>query len=421
MQWLQQCVTRLLTDRNVYLAEVTNDILPFWLKYGWDREYGGIVTYVDRHGRWLCHDKSVWFQGRTVWTYSYAYNYIERKEEWLDFANSCRNFMQRYCFDNSDQRMYFAVTRDGKPLRKRRYLFSESFAIIGLAENSVANSDFQQLLKAYDLFKATWARVLTPDETTPPKINPQVRPIENVVIYMIMLNTARCLKAACKRFPTFEVEEMVKTTNGVIDYCRKTILDRFYNASLGTVVENVLAGGTLPESPVERMFSPGHAIETGVFLLESALDDNDLQMADVARAIIERGVELGWDGTSGGLFYFVDWDGQPAHDLTSELKLWWVHVEALYGLLLAFLSNPSWRLWEKYEHVRDYTLHHFPDPLYGEWLGYLRRDGSALLSIKGNMWKGPFHIPRALMNCALAIERHISRLDAGQTNSRERR
>ena len=33
----------------------------------------------------------------------------------------------------------------------------------------------------------------------------------------------------------------------------------------------------------------------------------------------------------------------------------------------------------------------------GEWYGYLHYDGTAANTLKGNIFKGPFHLPRMLM------------------------
>ena len=45
----------------------------------------------------------------------------------------------------------------------------------------------------------------------------------------------------------------------------------------------------------------------------------------------------------------------------------------------------------------EYSKAHFADPEYGEWYGYLRRDGLPTMpSTKGSTFKGPFHVPRAL-------------------------
>lgn len=48
-----------------------NDVVRFWEKSDLtDKEYGGFITSVDREGRLYNSDKSVWFQGRCLWTFS---------------------------------------------------------------------------------------------------------------------------------------------------------------------------------------------------------------------------------------------------------------------------------------------------------------------------------------------------------------
>ena len=65
--------------------------------------------------------------------YAHLSNLFGRNEEYLKFSKSCIDFLDKYCFDK-DGRMYFKVTADGKPLRKRRYWFSEAFYISATAE-----------------------------------------------------------------------------------------------------------------------------------------------------------------------------------------------------------------------------------------------------------------------------------------------
>ncbi len=46
----------------------------------------------------------------------------------------------------------------------------------------------------------------------------------------------------------------------------------------------------------------------------------------------------------------------------------------------------------------EYIGAHFTDPDYGEWYGYLRRDGLPTQpAAKGSTFKGPFHVPRSLI------------------------
>ncbi len=115
----------------IYRSDLTGNIMPFWLKFGLDTCNGGCYTCVDRDGTLMDTTKSVWFQGRFAFTCAYAYNNVERREEWLEAARRTIEFIEKYCFD-SDGRMFFEVTAEGKPLRKRRYLFSEAFAAMNI-------------------------------------------------------------------------------------------------------------------------------------------------------------------------------------------------------------------------------------------------------------------------------------------------
>ena len=50
-----------------------------------------------------------------------------------------------------------------------------------------------------------------------------------------------------------------------------------------------------------------------------------------------------------------------------------------------------------YEDLKEYTFSHFEDTEYGEWYGYLHYDGTVANTLKGNIFKGPFHLPRMLL------------------------
>jgi N-acylglucosamine 2-epimerase len=71
-----------------YKKDLTENIMPFWMKYGLDRENGGVYTCVNRDGSLMDTTKSVWFQGRFAFICSFAYNNVEKNQEWLDAAKS---------------------------------------------------------------------------------------------------------------------------------------------------------------------------------------------------------------------------------------------------------------------------------------------------------------------------------------------
>ena len=128
------------------------DTLPFWLKHSIDREHGGFLFCLDRDGSVLCTDKGMWAQCRFVWLLAALYNYVEHRPQWLELAKHGIDFICKHGFD-SDGRMFFRVTRDGSPLRKRRYLATESFGTIALAAYAKAAKDDQKAQQALDLFE----------------------------------------------------------------------------------------------------------------------------------------------------------------------------------------------------------------------------------------------------------------------------
>ncbi|HRX85646.1 MAG TPA: AGE family epimerase/isomerase, partial [Phycisphaerae bacterium] len=162
--------------------------------------------------------------------------------------------------------------------------------------------------------------------------------------------------------------------------------------------------GGLIDAPEGRVMNPGHAIETAWFLLEVARRQGDDGLIDRATQILDWSMARGWDAQFGGLFYFIDVDGLPSPYLEHDMKLWWPHCEALYALLLAHHLTGRAAYAEQYERVHAWTMAHFPDPEHGEWYGYLHRDGTPSTTLKGGLWKGPFHVPRAQLLCLTLLE-----------------
>lgn len=172
--------------------------------------------------------------------------------------------------------------------------------------------------------------------------------------------------------------------------------------------ETVGPNGEYLDNPQGRCINPGHAIETSWFLMHEGLYRNDKNLLNSAIEILDWSLELGWDKEYGGILYFIDIEGKPTEQLEWDMKLWWPHTEALYALLLAYYltGNSKYEIW--FDKVHDWSFNHFDDKIYGEWYGYLHRDGSVSNTLKGSMWKGPFHLPRALLLCSKLLEKMAS-------------
>jgi N-acylglucosamine 2-epimerase len=172
-----------------YRDGLLEDTLPFWIPRAIDHECGGYFTCLDHDGTILQTDKPVWVQGRFAWLLATLFNTVERRPEWLALAKHGIDFLNQHCFD-TDGRMFFWVTREGRPLRKRRYLFSESFAVIALAAYGTASGDTRYKHQALQLFRLLLEYHTTPGLLTP-KVNPEVRPSKGLAMAMILMSTAQ--------------------------------------------------------------------------------------------------------------------------------------------------------------------------------------------------------------------------------------
>ncbi len=382
-----------LPSPEVYRAALLDDVIPFWLRYGVDHEHGGYLTALDREGSVVDTDKSIWFQGRGAWMFATLYNTVEPRSEWLEAARSGIEFLRRHGFAPSGK-MYFTVTRDGRPLRMRRYAFSEAFAAIANAAYARATGDAQATTDAQRCFTA-YLRYSFEPGLTPPKTDPQTRPTRGLGPLMIAIVTAQELRANLG-----DVVVHGRTCADWIDECIAQIERDFLKPEHEAVMEVVGPQGEILDHFDGRTLNPGHAIETAWFIMHEGRLRNDRRLIQLGATMLDWMWRRGWDEKYGGLFYFRDLRGLPVQEYWHDMKFWWPHCEAIIATRLAWTltGEPRYARWAN--QVHDWSFQHFADPEYGEWYGYLHRDGSLSTSLKGSLWKGPFHLPRMLWLCA---------------------
>ncbi len=180
---------RLLELREIYRRELLESVVPFWLNHSLDYEHGGQFNSLDRAGSVFDGDKSMWLQSRALWMFAKLYNEVEQRPEWLAASRHLYDFIMRCGFDR-DGRMFFAVTADGRPLRKRRYLFTETFGVIGLAEYARASGDAAAMERAVSTYRLVIDHLRNPSKLEP-KVYPETRRAKAHNVSMIMLATTQ--------------------------------------------------------------------------------------------------------------------------------------------------------------------------------------------------------------------------------------
>ena len=368
-----------------YKTDLTENIMPFWMEHGWDKVNGGVYTCVDRDGSLIDSTKSVWFQGRFAFICAYAYNNVEKNPLWLEAAKSTLDFIENHCFDENG-RMYFSVTAEGKPLRMRRYVFSETFAAIAMSEYALATGDQKYAERALQIFKDT-QRFLTTPGILAPKFEESVQ-LQSHSIIMILINVGSCIR---------KVINDPKLTEQIDESIAK--LKKFFiHPEFKCLLETVGKNGEFVDTCMGRTINPGHCIETSWFIMEEAKQRGwDKEITDMALQIFDWSWDWGWDKQYGGIINFRDCRNLPVQDYSQDMKFWWPQTETIIASLYAYLATGDDEYIYKHQRISEWTYAHFPDTEFGEWYGYLHRDGTVAQPAKGNLFKGPFHIPRMMI------------------------
>ncbi|HEX9792520.1 MAG TPA: AGE family epimerase/isomerase [Planctomycetota bacterium] len=376
----------------VYHDGLLHDVLPFWTRHAVDRECGGFTFALDRDGSVLDTDKGIWQHRRFTWLLATLHAELEPREEWYALAGHGIAFLRAHAFD-ADGRMFFQVTREGRPLRKRRYVFSECFGAMAFAAWARISGDAQAADQARALFRIAVAAWRTPGSLAP-KVDPGTRPMKSLGLPMILVDVGRVMR---ETLADPLAEEVV--AEAIAEIRRD-----FVKPELRAVMENVAPDGSVLDHFDGRLLNPGHALEAAWFLLAEARRRGDAVLAAEACAMVDWMWERGWDEKHGGVFCFRDLNGRPVQEYWHDMKFWWPQNEAVTATLLAWRASGEPRFARMHALAHDWAHRHLADPGFGEWFGYLHRDGRVSVPLKGSLWKGPFHLPRMQWNCLQLIE-----------------
>lgn len=388
-------MTSQLVKTHAWIKEELDRTVRFWLEHGMDPVHGGVYTCLDRKGDIFSTDKSVWMQGRCAWTFSRLCNQYGERPEWRAAAESCLDFMEAHCINREKSgRMYFTVTKEGRPLRQRRYNFSEGFYAMANAEYYLLSGKEENLARARAAYELIWNlnRGLTPDPVgLGPKTIAGTRGGRSLADPMIYLNLSSVLRRADPQRKELYDERSAQCIRDIFTYHRKE--------ELGCTLETVGPNGEfMRDITAGRVVNPGHDIECAWFLMEEANRLGDSALHERTQKLFLDAINAGWDQEYGGLLYFIDCLGKPPEAYEHDMKLWWPHNEVVIASLMAYRDTGKPVFLDWFMKTINYCQKYFSDPEYGEWYGYLRRDGQPTQPpCKGSTFKGPFHLPRMLM------------------------
>ncbi|MGB8012105.1 MAG: AGE family epimerase/isomerase [Terriglobales bacterium] len=381
--------------------ELRGNILPFWLKYAVDNQYGGFRGQIAND---LTIDsqahKALILNARILWTFAKAYK-VYGDDIYLRTARRAYEYLRRYFWDTEFGGVYWMVDHLGIPVETKKRIFGQAFTVYALAEYASASAENEPLRKAIALHRAI------EDASHDGKNGGYFETYE------------RDWKLAeDQRLSAVDMDErksmnthlhMLEAYANLLRIWGDDTLRRRLRELLRIFLDRIID----PETHHLRMFfnevwhdhsdrfSFGHDIEGSWLICDAAevlgdptiLEETRIAAVTMARAVYEQAVD-----TDGGLFY----EGRR-EEIIDTGKQWWPQAEAVVGFLNAYdlcgkdyflnASVKSWEFIEKYIVDRE----------RGEWFAKVSRDGTPSRDkYKVDTWKCPYHNSRT---CFEVMER----------------
>jgi N-acylglucosamine 2-epimerase len=378
-----------------FRSQLFRQVLPFWETHSPDAECGGYYTCLDRVGEAYDTDKFVWLQARQAWMFAHLCLVEEDRPAWRELACLGADFLLR-CARDDRGRLYYALTRDGKPLMQPFSIFSEGFGAMSFAACAKLTGEDRYREAAEACLEQFLARRSAPKGPWNKSVPGGGPALEALSIRMMLLNM---LLEMQWMLPEAKFEQLGAE-------CLADVTRRFLDADRNVLFENVAPDGTHADTPAGRTINPGHGLEVLWMALEMAGRLGRTDAIEPCLGAILPTLDLGWDRPWGGLLYRIDARNKPLYEICWDQKMWWPHAEALIVLAMAWRLTGEAAYLQWLQRMWGYVADHFLDvERGGEWFGYCNRRGDRLLDCKGNRWKGCYHVPRALLFAARELEK----------------
>lgn len=395
-----------------YQEHLFNDIMRFWLNNAIDYEDGGYYICFNITGdKLISTDKYVWPQGRFIWILSKLAELTGEHDKYLSLAKLGVDFLKENCFLENGN-CAFLLTKTGD---KKEYIpgagydisfYADCFVALGFSKYAEMTKDREILELALDTYDSLCERVNTGTFLSEPY--PLRKGYKAHGVPMITFNTGQALVKALTVFKHDRIEEI----RGRITYYVQDIMNNFVKD--GYILEMIGEDNKVVDSILGSFINPGHTLEDMWFVLHYAIEKKDQDLIKKVVDLSKNAFEIGWDKEYGGLFQYVGlWGGEPTGKTNGleddkmveklwnnwDNKLWWVHSETLYTLLLGYELTGDESLLNYYKQVYDYTFKTFPNPdrKVGEWIQIRDRQGKPVQKVVTLPVKDPFHISRNLI------------------------
>ena len=219
----------------------------------------GFYNCLSAEGEVYDTTKYCWLQGRQVWTYCSLYTRLARFRLDTIYQAAVRagSFLINNVKNPQTGKCYFAVTRDWRPLKIQRTIYTEVFYVMAMVGLHGMTGEEQYKKEAVEMME----RIL---DWTGPGASKLGRPQLAGEVGGSSLAVPMCVLSLLTM-----MREVGWDRPGLEQDCVKEILSHVVRDG-ALVLENVGPHGQELAGVAGRLVNPGHVIECGWFLLELA-------------------------------------------------------------------------------------------------------------------------------------------------------
>lgn len=390
-------------------------LLPFWMDNSPDPEFGGVLSYFDRHGKPTGKtEKTFLMQIRNLYTMSSAHRYGYGDGRAVELARATAQFIHEHYWDEEYGGWYWIADRAGNVTVDDKVGYGQCFGIYAFSEYFLATGDplgKEMALKTYDAVCANMVDTryggfleLMDREWRPKPGGVYGGDRKSLDVHMHMMEALTSLYAMSghptHRRRLLEVIDLITSRMlhpenglGLIHFTydfqplRRIIFATEWGRDARPAMENA--------APIDQT-SPGHNVEFAWLLLHAA-DVLGLPRADfaqVTRPLFDHCIQLGIDAEYGGVYADV-----PMTRLAVQTdKQFWQQAEVLVGMLDAYQLLGEEKYWDAFRNVLTFVFEKMVVmESGGEWSERVDRSGRPIDGALGHAWKINYHTVRSMV------------------------
>lgn len=380
--------------RERYRKALLDRFVPNMDKYVVDHELGGFMCALNIATRKLeSTDKRAWYEGRGIWTYSFLYNNIEKKPEYLTIAKKSIDFITKL-LPEDDKFFPGSFTREGVPRSKGEGdIYGNLFVAEGLAEYAKATGEKRYFDLARKILMKAVARYDRPDFSYAYRAEKREPGARILGHWMILISLCTQL---LKQQPDAEIQALA-------DRCVDVVMNHHINPKFLLVNEAISHDYKILDDKIASQYADiGHGCETFAFIMAYAVFRRNAALFHAAAGQFKKHVTVAADPVYGGYFRVLENTDSNTYILP---KVRWLQEEILIGcLLLIEHTGDPWAV-KCYMETDAYITEKFTHPEYA----FIVDNGNRQMDKPSEVRAEHYHHPRQLMVCMLAMDRILKR------------